>query len=783
MLAALIASTAVAVLSLSAQVGPTIEFTDSSGTSINQVDLPNIGSTVDVQVHVADLDAPLVNVAQISIKHDPTHIAITHTCEGLFSGSAPWTDHNSSDGSTWFLCGITGSIGAVQSGQIMNLTISRVAVGSATLSFSETGTLPTSLFEPGVAHLLVPLGVLNIPDVAPTPTPTATVASGGGGGAPPPQPTATPSGPLLLAPGTPQNVSASAIVQGVTLNWDVPESDGGSDITDYRILVIPTGQVILVSAGQTQATINGLDPAVAYQFQINAVNSIGTGQGSGLTTAVSPLEPLTAPLNVVAAPGSAANSVVISWDAPLTAGIGPITGYTVISEPPVGNGVTVGATASSASFPGLGFSTTYTFKVLALSAAGAGPASASSNEVTTGAVSGSPGDLPIVPTTPAIEAGELELSSFEQAVSDAFGEAIVLSESPPSISTSGGGVLIEFPAEPINGGSSQTGSVNSSVGNLELDVVNGTGTATLSVGENVSITGTATLGTSADSVQVQIDDPVLMYTPPSPAEFSSGGGLVTHAGAEFGVQMVDLPSSIGLAAEFIDDVTQVPDAVTSFQLAASGSGGTIDNPATDIAFVVVVNKENITNDDLGDNEVTLTVSRAWHDDRVASGKQIVITKIGDDGVAYTAAASCVLSTDTARCTVVFQGDAGGFSIFSIIAVSSGTGTGQTPTPVPGGATATPSTSPVNTPAPVPTQVTGSPTSTPVPTPDVAPTATPLSALQPTAQPPIQGDPDEPTGGDGGFPLWAVLLIAIGIVGVLAPAAGAGYSIWRRQQIS
>ena len=84
----------------------------------------------------------------------------------------------------------------------------------------------------------------------------------------------------------------------------------------------------------------------------------------------------------------------------------------------------------------------------------------------------------------------------------------------------------------------------------------------------------------------------------------------------------------------------------------------------------------------------------------------------------------------------------------------------TPTPVPPTPTATPvATAPPPAPTPVPTAI-----AVPTPAPTVAATPTPT---------PVVEDEDE-----GGFPVWAIIVIVIAAVGV---AGGGGFLVWKRMQ--
>ncbi len=817
------AVTAAAAFNASAMGGLTLEFADSSGTPIDHIVLENVGDSEVVQVRVSGLTHPDVNVAQVSVLHDTADVSVvapatpTTLCDGLFSGAFSASGRDAGDGSTWFVCGISGTVGLDTEGLVMNLLVTRESASNPTLQFSTGGNLPTRLFEPNVSHDFDVFGTLQIvdtpdatptpvptdtptptptpeptetptptpePTATPTPQPTATTPSGGGGGgAPPPapQPTATPS---VFTPGVPLNVTATPIVGGVMVSWEPPADDGGALITGYRVLIIPTGQTVILDGDKTTLTIHELDTAELYQFQVNAINSIGTGQGSQLTAGVNPLEPIGAPQNVAATLGTEPLSVDVAWEAPTDTGSGPLTGFVITSDPAVGTGIEVGPEQASATFEGLSPNTAYRFRVMARNATEDGPPSDWSNEAVTGSVVNSPGDPPGGSTVSALfNAAPSELATFGQALSTALGAQVTLTGEQPVISNGGGALRVEFSAEPIGAGAMSPDSLNSSIGNLSLDISNGSGTATLAIDDYVSIVGDALLTTGDSSVDVRIEDPQLMFMPPSPVPFSSARGLVTSVGAEFGVGMVGLPNAIGLDAQFVSDLTQVPEAMAAFQLAALDAGGQIDDLVSDIAFVVVVDKESVTNDQLGSNSVTLTVSRAWYDDRLASGKEIFITKVGDDGLPYSLPASCEVLGGAARCSVTFTGAASGFSSFGMVALSqiSPTATPEptaTPQPQQTQEPATPTPQPTATAVPTEEPVV-QPTQAPVPTPAPVPTATPVPLPEPTVQSPEIGGP-VPGDDGGGVDLRGLILIVLGIGAVLVAVAGGAFSAWRRQ---
>ena len=88
---------------------------------------------------------------------------------------------------------------------------------------------------------------------------------GGGGG----------GGPRQTVPDAPRNLLTDGGDGAVTLSWDPPEDDGGSEITDYEYRIDRRNPWISIGSTDTAHTVTGLDNGTAYVFEVRAVNRIG----------------------------------------------------------------------------------------------------------------------------------------------------------------------------------------------------------------------------------------------------------------------------------------------------------------------------------------------------------------------------------------------------------------------------------------------------------------------------------------------------------------------------
>lgn len=94
-------------------------------------------------------------------------------------------------------------------------------------------------------------------------------------------------------PGAPTGLTASAGNGQVSLNWTAPASNGGVDITNYRVYrgTASGGETLLTTGGCSglgavlSCTDTGLTNGQTYYYKVSAVNSIGEGAQSNEATA------------------------------------------------------------------------------------------------------------------------------------------------------------------------------------------------------------------------------------------------------------------------------------------------------------------------------------------------------------------------------------------------------------------------------------------------------------------------------------------------------------------
>jgi GH18 family chitinase len=179
-------------------------------------------------------------------------------------------------------------------------------------------------------------------------------------------------------PGAPVEVMAQAADGWALLTWGAPETDGGTPLLYYMVRCEPRCAGAIVSAGQRQATVPGLNNGISYAFMVSAVNKVGEGPASAAAEPVTPRSGAeitnpaapARPRQLRATPGN--GQVYLSWLAPDSPGGQPLRGYRVTTHPG-GASVRVDAPASSALIDGLENGKAYAFTVVATNGVGDSP--------------------------------------------------------------------------------------------------------------------------------------------------------------------------------------------------------------------------------------------------------------------------------------------------------------------------------------------------------------------------------------------------------------------------
>ena len=135
-------------------------------------------------------------------------------------------------------------------------------------------------------------------------------------------------------PGPPTALSATASGTGtIRLDWSAPASDGGDDISGYKIEWSAAGNApwrsVAEDTGSAATTYpdTGLDSGSTRHYRVSAINSAGTSAPSNTAYATAYAKP-GAP-RALTATARGANAIRLDWAAPASDGGTAITGYRI----------------------------------------------------------------------------------------------------------------------------------------------------------------------------------------------------------------------------------------------------------------------------------------------------------------------------------------------------------------------------------------------------------------------------------------------------------------------
>ena len=174
--------------------------------------------------------------------------------------------------------------------------------------------------------------------------------------------------------------------------WEDPAFDGGATITGYLVTGFigskAAAGISCSSESRRRCTVSGLVWGTTYSFKVKAINGRGAGANSASSDPVTPVNPPSAPRNVVGTSYGDTTSVV-SWAASSTNRGSAITGY-VVTAFPGGATCSVVAPTRTCTITGLTNGVPHRFRVYAVNAVGAGDISDRSEAVTPSTVPGAP---------------------------------------------------------------------------------------------------------------------------------------------------------------------------------------------------------------------------------------------------------------------------------------------------------------------------------------------------------------------------------------------------------
>jgi hypothetical protein len=320
-------------------------------------------------------------------------------------------------------------------------------------------------------------------------------------------------------PGEPTGVGGTPGDSLVSVTFTPPADDGGAAISGYTVTASPGGAT--ATGTGSPIVVDELANGTAYTFTVTATNAAGPGAASAASGPITPRTVPGAPTGTAATPGNA--QATVTFGPPSSNGGAPITSYTATAFP---GGQTATGAGSPLTVTGLTNGVAYTFTVKATNAAGSGPASPESNEVTPGA----PVVVPGAPTGATASPGNGQAAVSFTPPADDGGSAIT----SYTVTSNPGGITATGPAGPIT----------------VLGLTNGVAYTFTVTATNVAGTGPASLPSN------QVTPDVSFTAPGAPTN------VVATPGNRSAVITFDAPASTGGTPILSYTVTASPGGLT-----------------------------------------------------------------------------------------------------------------------------------------------------------------------------------------------------------------------------
>ena len=447
---------------------------------------------------------------------------------------------------------ISGSILGILSGAPQNVSATG-ANGTASVSFSAPSNNGGSSIVSYVAYAYLNgtgNAVANVTSVS-SPISFSGLASGSSYTFKVSAINGTGEGPLSAAsnsiiaailPGAPTIGSLTAGNTTVNVTWSAPSSNGGSPLTSYTVYVNNVATITNINPANTSQLVSGLSNGTSYSFKVTATNVIGEGPASSSSNAT-PYTTPGAPTIGTVTPGNTA--VVVNWTTPANNGGSTIDYYNVYAYYyPSLSFVTVRSPVSSSpyNFTGLVNGTAYVFAVSAHNAAGSGPQSSNSTNVT-------PATVPSAPTIGVASAGNSSAIVNWSAPSSNGGSAITsykiyangslavsgISASAVSYSVSGlsNGTAYTFTVSAVNdvGEGAQSSSSNSVTPSTLLASIDPMSTTTYP-SQSASVASGTTLYDIVGTNNGIVGANALAYTSSNGSMFINGDSAISFLNTE-----------------------------------------------------------------------------------------------------------------------------------------------------------------------------------------------------------------------------------------------------------